>query len=71
MIRTIVDVEHRTRWGGASSARLRVTGDGPTARSIGALGLDRRTPMGVFRTNAMRAILPAGKDFGAATARAA
>ncbi len=64
VLRTIVDVDHKQRWGGAASARIEITGNGPTARTVKALGLDAAAPMLAFRTNAMRSILPAGIDKG-------
>lgn len=67
LIRTIVDIDHDVRWGGASTVDLRVIGDGPTAQSIRALGIDGTKPMLAFRTDAMRSILPHGKDVGTAT----
>jgi hypothetical protein len=66
VLRTIVDVDHKVRWGGASSASIRIAGDGPTATSVRALGLDRAKPMLAFRTDRMRSILPLGEDMGAA-----
>jgi acetoacetate decarboxylase len=64
ILRTIVDVDHRQRWGGARSAAIAVHGDGPTARTVKALRLDARKPSLAFRTDAMRSILPAGRDMG-------
>jgi hypothetical protein len=69
LIRTVVDIDHDVRWGGARSIELHVIGDGPTARSIQALGLDAKKPAFAFRTDGMRSILPRGKDIGAATSR--
>jgi hypothetical protein len=66
VIRTVIEVGHKTRWGGSSTVNLTVTGDGPTARSLKTLGLQGRTPMATFRTEAMRSILPAGVDLGEA-----
>ena len=66
VIRTVIEVGHKTRWGGSSSADLKITGDGPTARSMRTLDLEGKTPMATFRTSATRAILPAGVDLGPA-----
>lgn len=67
LIRTVVDIDHDVRWGSARTVDLRVIGDGPTARSIRALGIDGTRPAFAFRTDAMRSVLPRGKDVGAAT----
>jgi hypothetical protein len=64
VLRTIVDVDHRVRWGGARSVRIDVTGDGPSARTVKALALDTRAPVLAFRTDAMRSILPLGEEMG-------
>ena len=64
LIRTIVEVDHRVRFGGASSVSLSIIGDGPTAATAKALGLDTVRPAFAFRTDALKAILPAGKDLG-------
>lgn len=66
LVRTIVDVDHDIRWGGASTISLRVLGDGPTSTSIRALGIDGRAPAFAFRTDGMRSVLPRGKDMGPA-----
>jgi hypothetical protein len=60
MLRTIVDVDNQVRWGGAGTAEVAITGDGPTSRTVKALGLDRAKPALAFRADAMRSILPAG-----------
>lgn len=62
LIRTVIPVGHRVRYGGGRSVQLRVDGDGPTARNLRALGLADRRPMAAFRTDHMRSILPAGDD---------
>ncbi len=41
--------------------------DGPTSRTIRALGLEGTKPSFAFRTDEMRSVLPRGKDMGAAT----
>lgn len=64
VIRTVIETNHNVRWGGAQGAYLSVIGNGPTARSVLALGLDQMRPMAAFRTDALRAILPAGEDQG-------
>jgi hypothetical protein len=65
ILRTVVDVDHRVQWGGAGRVSLKVTGEGPTATTVKALGLDRAPPALAFRTDGMRSILPAGVDMGA------
>lgn len=67
LLRTIIDVDHDVRWGGASTVDLKVLGDGPTSRTIRALGLEGTKPSFAFRTDEMRSVLPRGKDMGAAT----
>jgi hypothetical protein len=66
LVRTIVEVDHDVRWGGASTIDLRILGkadgDGPTARSIRTLGIDGRKPALAFRTDSMRSVLPRGKE---------
>ena len=71
ILRTVIDVDHRQRWGGAGTVKIEVTGDGPTARTVKALGLDAAAPMLAFRTDGMRSILPAGTDMGAAISKGA
>jgi hypothetical protein len=65
LLRTIVEVGHCVRFGGARSIRLSINGAGPTAATAKALGLDAVRPAFAFRTDAMKAVLPAGKDLGA------
>ncbi len=62
LVRTVVDVDHHIRWGGASTVDLRLTGEGPTAKSIRALGIEGKRPAFAFRTDDMRSVLPRGKD---------
>jgi hypothetical protein len=64
LIRTRIDVDHRTRWGTGRSAKIEITGDGPTSRAIRELGIDRATPLAAFRIDGFRAILPQGIDLG-------
>jgi hypothetical protein len=66
LLRTRIDVDHRVRWGSGRSAKLSILGDGPTARSARALGLDRASIVAAFRTDGFRARLPAGVDLGPA-----
>lgn len=71
MIRTVINVGHKTKWGGSSKVDLQLLGEGPTASSLRALGVDGSAkPWWTFRTNAMRSILPAGVDMGPADAAA-
>jgi hypothetical protein len=65
LLRTIVDVDHRVRWGGASTVKLAILGDGPTTKTVKTLGLDAMKPVLAFRTDGMRSILPLGTDLGA------
>jgi hypothetical protein len=64
VLRTVIDVDHTQRWGGAGSVRLELTGEGPTATTVRALGLDAMKPLLAFRTDGLRSILPAGVDMG-------
>lgn len=64
MLRTVIPVGHRVRYGGASSVAIEVLGDGPTAKTVRALGLDATKASYAFRTDAMRAVLPHGVDMG-------
>jgi len=41
-----------------------IIGDGPTAATAKALGLDTVRPTFAFRTDAMKAVLPSGNDLG-------
>jgi hypothetical protein len=65
-LRTITEVENRIRVDRGSKVRLKLLGDGPTTRTIQALGLDRMRPLLAFRTDGLRCLLPAGIDKGAA-----
>jgi hypothetical protein len=66
ILRTVVEVDHEVRWGGAPTATIAVNGDGPSAATVRALGLDRAKALAAFRTDGMRSILPLGEDMGAA-----
>ncbi|MBI4957524.1 MAG: acetoacetate decarboxylase family protein [Myxococcales bacterium] len=66
VLRTVVETEHRMRWGGARSVELRLVGHGPTSDNLERLGLAVKKPFAVWRTDALRSVLPAGKDLGAA-----
>ena len=57
--RTKIRVGHTFRWGGA--LELNVHGDGPTAAAIKKLGLADSPALAVFRTDGVKADLPAGK----------
>lgn len=61
LLRTVVDVSSRARWSGGGSTSLRIKGEGPTAATLRALDLDGRTPLAVFRDDALKATLPAGE----------
>jgi hypothetical protein len=64
LIRTHIQVGHRAGWSRGGGSRLVVTGQGQSAEVARRLGLHDRSPTAVFRTDAMRAILPAGEDLG-------
>jgi hypothetical protein len=64
LLRTVIDVDHRSRWGTGAGAHLELLGDGPTASSLRALGLAGKKPLASFRTDTFRARLPAGVDVG-------
>jgi hypothetical protein len=68
LIRTVIEVGGPVRFGTPGSVGFRVLGDGPTARSVKALGLEKARPLAAFRTDRFRAILPAGTDLGPAHA---
>jgi len=70
MLHTHVPVDHRVKWGGAGTVKVEVIGDGPTAKSVRALGLDQMKPLAAFRTDRMRSILPAGEIIQAAESAA-
>lgn len=61
LVRTVITFDSDVRWGGAGKTRLKVTGDGPSARTARALGLDQRAPSFMFRTDRLRAVLPEGE----------
>jgi acetoacetate decarboxylase len=65
LIRTITEVGHRMRFGGARTVELKIIGDGPTAATLRALGLHAARPAFALRVDSLRAVLPAGKDLGA------
>jgi hypothetical protein len=64
LLRTIIDVRHRVRFGGARSVRLNVTGSGSTAAVISKLGLDATPASFAFRTDSLSAVLPLGRELG-------
>lgn len=66
LLRTIVEVGHRVRFGGARTTRLKLVGPGPTADVMATLGLDRNEATFAFRTDSLSAVLPLGKDLGPA-----
>jgi hypothetical protein len=61
--RTIIEADCRVKWGGARKARVKVVGDGPSAKTVKALGLEK-PPLVAFQTNAFRSVLPIGDDMG-------
>lgn len=56
--RTKIRVGHNVRWGGTLELSV---GEGPLADKMKVLGVDDASPLAVFRTDAVRAHLPAGK----------
>jgi hypothetical protein len=64
LIRTAIVARQPVRWGGARSVKLVLTGDGPTAKTMRALGLHTQTPAFACRTDQMQSILPLGVDVG-------
>ncbi len=64
VVRTVVDVSHPQTLGG--KATVKVTGDGPCARTVRALGMDEKKPLFAYSTDSMRSILPLGRDLGPA-----
>jgi hypothetical protein len=64
VLRTIVETDSVVEWGGAGSVEVKMLGDGPTAKTMRALGLDARKPALAYRTDRLRSILPAGEDMG-------
>lgn len=69
LVRTVVATAHKVRWGGASSVRLEVTGDGPSATTVRVLGLPEAGAAFAFRGDALQAILPAGTVVGTVSAQ--
>jgi hypothetical protein len=65
-LRTIIEVDHAVKFGGASTVKIRRLGDGPTTATMEKLGLFERAPWAAQRTDRLRAELPPGKDVGAA-----
>ena len=64
VLRTVVETDSVIEWGGAGSVKVKMLGDGPTAKTMRALGLDARTPAVAYCTDGLRSILPAGEDMG-------
>ncbi len=64
LIRTVIEVGHRVRWGLGGGTTLKLLGSGPTADAARALGLEGKRPNAVFRTDGFRAKLPAGVAIG-------
>lgn len=62
LLRTVIPTHGRMRFGGAGSVELDLLGDGPTARSVRALGLQHLKPFAISRNDALRVILPAGEQ---------
>jgi Acetoacetate decarboxylase (ADC) len=66
LLRTVVDIDHDVRWGAAGTVDLKILGEGPTSKTVRALGIEGVKPAFAFRTDDMRSVLPRGKDMGAA-----
>ncbi len=64
VLRTIVEVSHRVRWGLGRRAELEIVGDGPTVGALRALGIEKLAPTAFFRTDGLRSVLPLGSDLG-------
>ncbi|MFA5940645.1 MAG: acetoacetate decarboxylase family protein [Sinimarinibacterium sp.] len=60
LLHTVIPTHGRVRFGGAGTVVLKRSGDGPTARTVEALGLDCRRPLAVFRNDQLRVVLPYG-----------
>jgi hypothetical protein len=61
LVRTAVEVGCSPRVGLPVGASVRVTGDGPSAHAVRALGVDEHRPVAAFHTPAFRAALPLGR----------
>ncbi|MFO0611097.1 MAG: acetoacetate decarboxylase family protein [Polyangiaceae bacterium] len=66
LIRTVIETQMALRWTLGRTANVRILGRGPTADAFEALGLEGVRPLSAFRTDAFRAVLPEGRDIGAA-----
>jgi len=64
LLRTVIEVDHRVRWGLGGGTKLEILGSGRTADAAKALGLADKRPNAVFRTDGFRAKLPAGVALG-------
>lgn len=64
LIRTVIETQMHLALTAGNSASVRVVGSGKTSDAFVALGLDRVKPLGAFRTDAFRAVLPEGQDVG-------
>jgi hypothetical protein len=64
LLRTCIDVDRRVTWGTGRSAELRMIGGGPLADAAHRLGLEHAPRLAAFRSDGVRALLPAGLDLG-------
>jgi hypothetical protein len=64
LVRTVITVGHKVRLGLASTGRLTLRGDGPTAEAARKLGVSNETAVACFRTDAFQAVLPKGEPRG-------
>ena len=64
ILRTIVDVDFKVDWGGASSTKITLKNEGPTSKTLAHLGMDALKPSFAFRTNEFCSLLPLGKEMG-------
>jgi len=62
VLRTIVETGHPLKWGGADQVSLEILGPGNTSDNLVKLGLAGMKPSFVWRSYAMRSILPQGQE---------
>jgi hypothetical protein len=60
LVRTVVGVDHDLTWGSGNGTKLELLGEGPTATTLRALGVQELNPLAAARCDGFRAILPAG-----------
>ncbi len=62
LIRTAMDAKYRAKIGLGDRVQLKLLGQGPTATTVKALGLETMQPMLTLRTDSMQFELPEGKE---------